>query len=195
MNNDELEQLLKSARVPGREDDYWKDFPRTVTASIRRKAAAERGTQEAPGLRLWLRPVWGIGVAVACMVIAVVLITWKQSDARKPIGALAEEQKYYREIERLFPNQVRAIVFDRQGPHLVLADKAEVPGASPLFVRICGMKGCERVVTFSGQEIQFEGEKYEILADKNGRVMLVGDSRILTEGETSGPITVRSQML
>ena len=36
MNNSELENLLKSAPVPERTPDYWQQFPRRVTKSLRK---------------------------------------------------------------------------------------------------------------------------------------------------------------
>jgi hypothetical protein len=37
MNNFELEIQLKSLRVPGRPDEYWKDFPQRIRLQLRRE--------------------------------------------------------------------------------------------------------------------------------------------------------------
>jgi hypothetical protein len=196
MNNDELDQMLKSACVPERGEDFWNAFPSSVTMALRRRV--ETDSREASSQvrhRKWTYAAWGVGLAAACLVACFALGVWRGANGEGSSGATADARKYYREIERLFPNQVRAIVFDRQGAHLVLADRADVPGSPALFVKICGINGCERVVTFSGQQIQFEGEKYEVLADEKGGVILVGDKRVWAGGMASGPVKIEAQVL
>lgn len=195
MNNEELDRLLKSARVPEREPEFWSDFPRSVTAAIRRGAATSRTDVPERSSRKWAYAAWGFGLAAACVVISLALGVWRGNNSGVATSTMAEAKTYYREIEKLFPNQVRAIVFDRQGAHLVLADHADVPGSPALFVKICGANDCERVITFSGQEFQFEGKQYEVLADEAGRVMLVGDNRVWSGDEAAGSIKIEARLL
>ena len=93
---------------------------------------------------------------------------------------LVAARKYFQEIETLFPGQVQAIVFDQQGSHLVLAEHSNVPADSPLYLKICGPKGCQNYVTFSGQQIHFNGETCEVLLDRHGNVLLVGPQWVLS---------------
>jgi hypothetical protein len=93
----------------------------------------------------------------------------------------------------MFPNQVQAIVFDKNGPRLVLADHANVPRSTPYYLKICATSGCEELVTFSGQQVQFNGEKYEVLADGKGQIILLGKSRVLAETASSGPVRVEAR--
>src|SRR5204863_8410284 len=85
-----------------------------------------------------------------------------------------QAEQYYREIEALFPNQVSAIVFDQQGPRLVLSENANVPTSPALFLKICGTKGCQRFITFSGQQIRINGELCDVLLARNGAIIVSG---------------------
>jgi hypothetical protein len=58
---------------------------------------------------------------------------------------------------------------------LVLADRADVPDSPPLFVKICDGKNCSSLVTFSGQEVEVDGQKITVLADANGGIILAGN--------------------
>jgi hypothetical protein len=97
-----------------------------------------------------------------------------------------EAQKYFHEIEGLFPNQLQAIVLDQTGARLVLSPAADVPRSPPLYLRICGPDGCQRFVTFSGQQIRVNGEACEVLVDRRGRVLLVGRDTVWSGSDPSG---------
>lgn len=176
MNNTELEKLLKTAQVPERTPDFWDKFPKTVSAKIQwqahRAASADVGS---PRERKHAALLWGLGLASACIVVGFAIGFWRGRATNETGMQLAQVEKCFREIEGMFPNQVRAIVFDRQGTRLILADKADVPQSSPLYVKVCGAGGCQSFVTFSGQELQIAGERVEVLADAHGGVMLVGN--------------------
>jgi hypothetical protein len=111
----------------------------------------------------------------------------------------AEARKYFHELEGLFPNQLQAIVFDQQGTHLVLAQKANLPASPPLYLKICGPdKGCRRFVTFSGQQIEVNGELCDVLADGQGKVLLVGRQLLWSgsqAGHRMGPYRVEARPL
>jgi len=65
-------------------------------------------------------------------------------------------------------------VLDQTGARLVLSPAADVPRSPPLYLRICGPAGCQRFVTFSGQQIRVNGQACEVLVDRQGQIMLVG---------------------
>lgn len=195
MKPDELDELLKSARVPDRSGEYWENFSRDVTSQIRRRDASARGEWLTSRGVKWRVAAWGIGLAVVCGLLGLHSGFWRGRDAGIDSGQMAEVKKYYREIEALFPNQVRAIVFDQQGPHLVLSERADIPKSPALFLKICGPKGCESLVTFSGQNIKVNGEQFEVLADAQGKVIVVGNNRVWAGGDNSGPIRIQSKPL
>ena len=210
MTNPELDKLLKSAPPPGRPDQYWAEFPKRVTAKLhwqstshdlpedgraralpRKLSGSERAAPRNPK---WLFAL-GTGLAAICIFIGFELGFHQGRSFPADALQMAQAGKYYREIAAMFPNQVRAIAFDQHGPHLFLADKADVPKSAPLFVKMCGPDGCSDFVTFSGQQIQFNNENYEVLADPNGRVMLVGRHRVWFESQSSDALRVQARTL
>lgn len=192
MTNDELDRLLKSVRVPMRADEFWKEFPKRMTAKIHWQ---EQRTEQVRASSRRLLPKLGLSFAAACIVIGFIFGLWRGHDSRLDAGQLAQARKYYNEIETLFPNQVQAIVFDRQGPHLILANRANVPNSPPFYVKVCGPKGCEGFVTFSGQQIKVNGENCEVLADDHGRIMLVGNNHVWSANQPSGSVRVEAKPL
>jgi hypothetical protein len=120
------------------------------------------------------RPALAAAVAVICLGLVFFLGFWRGQPALSNDSQLAAARKYYHEIEALFPNQVQAIVFDQRGTHLVLAKEPNVPASPPLYLKVCGPKGCQRFVTFSGQQIRVNGDVCDVLADGRGEVLLVG---------------------
>jgi hypothetical protein len=125
-------------------------------------------------LRWW----WLAGISAACVLIAVLL--------RLPRQAPTDYAKLYWEISGMFPNQVRAIVEDERGVHLLLSEKPNVPSSPALLVRVCEPQQCRSVITFSGQRVRLNGETVEVLADGRGDVLVVGERSIVrpTEART-----------
>ena len=175
MNNAELETLLRSAPVPERTRDYWEQFPKRITAKTYwqtgRPAALEtasRSRSNPAAMR------WGLGLASACLLVGLILSLWTRQVPNDPAPPPTQAKQYFHEIATLFPHQVQAIVFDAQGVRFMLADKADVPDSPPLYLKIMGPQGWRSFVTFSGQQIRFNGEDCDVLADGQGNVMLVG---------------------
>jgi|HubBroStandDraft_5_1064220.scaffolds.fasta_scaffold572141_1 hypothetical protein len=195
MKSRDLDELLKSAKVPARPDEYWESFPGDVTMRLRRGDTSTRGEWLRSRSARWPIFAWGLGVAAVCFFLGLHLGFWRGRDSNISTGQLAEVKKYYHEIETLFPNRVRAIVFDKQGPHILLSDAADVPNSPALFLKICGPKGCESLVTFSGQTVGVNGEKMEVLADAQGKVIVVGNHGVWAGGNNSGPIRIQSKPL
>ena len=191
MKNSELDQILKSAPVPDRPGAYWDQFPRRVMAKtdkLRTRADAE--TNHPRTEPFWLRSRFqfatvGLGLAIIGLLLGFVLGFWRGRNLSITGPQLAAARKYFQEIETLFPGQVQAIVFDQQGSHLVLAERSNVPTSSPLYLRICGPKGCQNYVTFSGQQIRLNGETCEVLLDHHGNVLLVGQRWVVSTAQAS----------
>jgi hypothetical protein len=197
MNQNELDRLLKSARPPERTEEYWREFPNRITSQLHRQTQASAALRGGRKLRPLL--AWGLGLATVCIAVGFIMKPQPQlkSHAVLPVkkNQLAEARKCYSELEALFPNQLQSIVFGRQGPRMVLADKANVPVSTPLYLRICGLGGCEAFITFSGQQIQVNGEDCEVLADAEGRVILVGNDRVWSETDPSAAIQIEAMPL
>jgi hypothetical protein len=100
---------------------------------------------------------------------------------RRPAGP--NYAKLYREVEAMFPNQVRAIAVDQQGVRLDLADKPNVPASAPLLVNVCREQQCRAFITFSGQQIRVNGESWDVLANGEGGVFVVGKRSVWSSEE------------
>lgn len=183
MKHPDLDQWLKSAPEPERNPRYWETFPRRVSERIEREKSAV--SSPAPGketfrpLAHWpwkCRPaalLWGMGFATACVLLGFAVGVWKERNVSSRQTARLEH--YLREMQALFPNQVRAIIFEAQGPRLVISEKPDVSPALPVWVRLCErQQPCTTILTFSGQQIQINGETCEVLLGVDGNILLVG---------------------
>lgn len=170
MNNSDLDKKLKAAQEPALETGYQADFSRLVLANLR---SAPRKNHPAP--RPWLpRLAWGLATAT-CIVVAFAIGRWQGHVETASSTGILDNAKLIHETMAMFPNQVRAIVQDEHGMKLVLADQADVPNSTPLYVKICDGDKCSSLVTFSGQEIQIAGQKLTVLADASGGIILEGN--------------------
>jgi hypothetical protein len=173
MKRPELDSILKKARLPEPSEGFWEEFPEQVARQLNRPLAE---TRQARGN--WLaRLAWGAATA-ACVVMAFVTGHWRgrlETQAASSPDILANAA-LVRETLAMFPNQLRAIVEDKQGLHLILSDKGVVvPSSPPLYIRVCDGKNCSSLVTFSGQDIEVGGQKMTVLADTEGGVILMGN--------------------
>lgn len=191
MKNSELDQLLKSVPVPERPASYWDQFPARVMAKTHWLASRAETTAVQPEPRpFWLRPRFRFAAVGLCLVVAGLLLGYffgfrQGRNLSITDLQMAEARKDFQEIQTLFPGQLQAIVFGQKGVQLVLADKPNIPAASPLYVRICGPKGCQSFVTFSGQQIRLNGDVCEVLLDQQNNVLLVGPQWVLSTAQPS----------
>ena len=211
MKDKELNEVLKRAAVPERGADYWERFPSQVTAEIERRRQHARAERSAEAPARWMaeaalrgrgRPrsaLWSAnrpspsGWPLVCLALGFVLGIWRGQRSPGYDPQLAEARKYFQEIEGLFPNQLQAIVFDQQGAHLVLAQEPNLPASPPLYLKICGPEGCQRFVTFSGQQIRVNGDVCDVLADHQGNVLVVGRQTALGRVRKPAPVAARTK--
>lgn len=183
MTDSELDEKLNAARPASLEPGYAEGFARAVFAKLR--AAPAPGN---PSANLWLpRMAWGAGFAFVFLIIGFALGHWRgrtEMAAPAPADILADA-KLINETLALFPHRVRAIVQDRHGLKLVLADKPDVPSSTPIYVRVCDGEDCASAVAFSGQEIQIAGRPLTVLSEADGGIILEGDEFVWSSGKQS----------
>ena len=64
MNDDQLNHLLKSARVPEREPVYWDEFPSHVRRQLSRESPETRSSRRKEAHSFRVAPVlWAMGLA------------------------------------------------------------------------------------------------------------------------------------
>jgi len=182
MNNPELEALLKKARLPEISQESLEMFPRRVADRLRHDPAPPR-----PARSFLTRPAWAAGLATICILLAFSIGHWR---GRKETQTMASSDilastKFAGETLAMFPNQVRAIVENESGLHLVLSEHDNLPASPPLYIRICDGDHCSSFVTFSGQEIQMAGQAVTVLSDAHGGIILAGDQFVWSNAERS----------
>lgn len=184
MNNAELNQILKSAEPAQRPEEYWDKFPNDVSTQLNRPLPQERRQANWPPRLAW------VGSFAAICLLTGILIGHRlgQSELVEANGQSLQNEKLIREVMTMFPNRVRALVKDESGMRIVLADEADVPASSPLWVKICQGRRCTTLVTFSGQEVEVAGQKLTVLADAEDGVILVGDRFAWASDETNGNV-------
>ena len=176
MRNDQLDELLKTVKVPTESPDFCGNLPRDVFCELKRGpqrpqngVSKVRETPSHPRLAL----------ATWCTAVALILLLgfWSQRPRNK-VGItdqqLSEARKYYNELAALFPSQLRAVVLGRTPPTLSLAEKPDVPQGEPVLVQMASPNSRASVVVLNGQEFSFEGKRYEVLLDYQGDVLVVG---------------------
>jgi hypothetical protein len=191
-----LDDLLRTSKVPERPASYWRDFPGQVMDRLKR--------QEHQSMRESHQSPWSLGLgawrlsaaAAALLVIGFVAGHWHATTRTSALQAMTQYQKVYREMAQLFPNQVRAIVMDPSGMHLVLSDQANVPASQPVVIKVSSGGQTQKIITFSGQEIRLNGETCEVMTDSDGNVILVGRGWCWSSKETpSGRYRIEAQPL
>lgn len=205
MNNANLNRILQTAPVPELPRQYWEEFPERVIAEVQRRhrpggadtlvRARERQARLSVLSAQWLLAT---AAGAACLVLAFWLgfSQARRSPATDPL--LAEAQKCFREIEPLFPKQLQALVFDQKGTYLVLANEPDVPPSPPIYIKIAGPHGEHRFITFSGQRIRVNGDSFEVLSDRQGDVLMVGEQSVWSSsdpGADVGPYRIEARPL
>lgn len=181
MNNNELDRLLKQASQPEPPAGLTRNLPGRVTARLRHGSSSQ--SLEMP----FRRHAWVWGLATACVILgAFVVGFWRGQQSAFDPGQLADARRYLHETQALFPNQVKAIIFDKNGPHLVLSEKPDVGASLPVFMTVSNAQTAESIITYSGQQINIHGEPYDVLLNGNNEVFLVGKTRVWSKNSRSG---------
>jgi hypothetical protein len=217
MKDRELDEILRAAPLPERSPEDWERFARGVLGRLKERNAhpdepmeagsADRGVR-APVFRrgrwdawAWLRqpgPACAAALAVTCLAAGFALGFRRGHAHAIAARDLGQAQTYFREIAALFPHQLEAIVFDQQGAHLVLAQRADVPASPPVYVTVRDATGWQRFVTFSGRQIRVHGAVFDVLLDRQGDVLLLGSRAVWSSAQANrklGPYEIRAALL
>ncbi|HUA38302.1 MAG TPA: hypothetical protein VMA35_07865 [Candidatus Sulfopaludibacter sp.] len=179
MNNSELDDILRKARVSEPPGELWDLFPRRIISRLNQPAAPV--VRAGPG---WSpRLAWGLAAAI-CVLAAFAIGHWRgRMETKAAENDVLQSAKLIRETLATFPHQVRAIVGDKNGLHLILSDHNDVPDSTPIYIRVCDGKQCASFVTFSGQEIAMAGREVTVLSDARGGVILTGNRFLWSSDE------------
>jgi hypothetical protein len=184
MNQSELDSILKKARTRQPPGELWEELPGRIARQLNRSPKEGH-----PARSNWFpRFAWPLGTAV-CVLIAFAAGHWHGQRQAELVQSqdLLVNVKLVRETLAMFPNQVRAIVQDGGGLHVVLSNSSNVPASPPLYVHVCDGKNCLSLVTFSGQEIQAAGQRMTVLADAQGGIILMGSDFVWSSDQKNNP--------
>jgi hypothetical protein len=175
MKDDDLWERLHKFRVP--------DASESARGRARHRAliAFQQGgsTQTEERARTGFRWVWR-----GAVVLAVVLSVLPFLVSRLPGTSenLANDRQVLQQTEKLFPNQVNAVVEVNGKVDLSISQSTEVGSTQPLLVIFKRGDNTIRVLSYSGHRVCLMlGEKkkcLEILATPTGGVILEGDDTV-----------------
>jgi len=194
MNDQELNDLLKSAPVPRRTATARHDFIATVVRRLRCGDGAVR--TEALG---WVPVgVWGWGLAAAGVVLVAGFAFFAAHRPSARDSAATEEAALWQQLARMFPRQLKAVVLEGGNTRLILSEQADQPLAKPIRVQLGqGPRWCS-VITFSGQSVKAEGVDFEVLSDADDHVWLIGERAVWSSADASrrfGELAVKANVL
>jgi hypothetical protein len=178
MNQDELDQILRSSRLPERPESYWDGFPERVSRRL------EFGSQVPIRSRPWL-----LAAALACAVafgIFLGLFVWHRISPPDDRLIALYDGRVLREMQAQYPGRLQAIIQDGSGVHTQLSQSADVSMSHPVLLEIRDGRDHRVIVTFSGQIVQCGGRNVMVLSDVGGQVMLVGEGLFWSRETSTG---------
>jgi len=178
MNPDDMDKVLREARVPERPEEYWREFPGRVIERARTERVAA------------LRPApWRLGAAAALAAAFGLVLGFALWHRHLPSGdayGALRDGRVLRELQTRYPGRLQAIIQDGSGLHTQLSDSADVSASDPILLEIRDGKDQRVVVTFSGQLVRCGDRNVMVLSDLGGQVMLVGEGFFWSRQASSG---------
>ena len=190
MNDSELNELLRRARMPERRAQKWKELTDETMRQVARSTIAAAPLRHQSGLGALVRTlcfahrrwIWTGGFTTACLLVGLFIGYWHARYAQER-SEIAEARKLFVELNAMFPSQLEAIVINGGTPKLVLSEKPSPNKGAPLFVRVCKAKRCEMIITFSGERVSVNGQNCDVFVNAEGRIIVAGEHFVWTSGE------------
>lgn len=187
---DDLRLPPEILRALARSQPEPASVPPGIDAAILRAAGARmsriRG-EARPRIVSWF--LWPLAVAACLMLVFILRRHDSGGNPQLPIVKHEEDAAaiILREFSALYPNQVRAIIQDSRGIQLTLADQPDISPGQALVLRVCQPKGCEEIITFSGQNIEVAGHEVTVRTENGGRVILDGEQFLWSSDLKTSP--------
>lgn len=188
MNNEELDRLLRrSVTPPERDAEYWRDFPGAVCERIATlpprdpKTVLHSAPNAFPSGVHWLTRRW-LPLVATLVALLVSFETGRRIGRTDPTAIRGEEIREARvlleELSNFFPGQLIAVSLNGRSPEVVLSPTADLTASTPVIIRMCtgSRNSCQSFITFSGRQIEVDGERYDVLLTAQGDVLVVGET-------------------
>jgi hypothetical protein len=180
MNDDDLRQRLHKLRVP--------EASESARARARHRAliAFQQGGSMRAEESAWKGFVWRWRAAIA-LALVVGFLPFLFLKHRNTSENLANDRQILKQMEKLFPNQVNAVVERNGKVDLSIAQSPVVGADQPVLVVFKRGRESIRVLSYSGHRVCLMlGKKqncFEILATPAGGVILEGEDKVWLASE------------
>jgi hypothetical protein len=115
MNDSELQQKLKALPVPERTEEYWNDFPQSVSRQLRRPVVRVEVDE-----RWRTRFAWQFAASAACLFVGLLVLN---QPLRAASTAVVQQEIALRHELNALPKHLRILMADEHGMHYLIADK------------------------------------------------------------------------
>jgi hypothetical protein len=175
MNDDDLRQQLRRLSMPAASESSRVRARHQALIAFQQTDSTQPETFEPNGA------VWSWRRAVALVVIIGSLPLLFLHHHRAPEN-LANDREILQQVEKLFPDQVDAVVMKNGKTDLSIAQTAEVGSDQPVVVVFQRGKETIRVLSFSGHRVCLDLGKnhtcFEILQTVAGGVILESENQV-----------------
>jgi hypothetical protein len=194
MKDGELRQSLHKLRVP--------EASESARARARHRAliAFQQGGSRRPEESDWRGFVWRWRGVVA-LAFVTGLLPFLFLKHRAASENLANDREFLRQVEKLFPNQVNAVVEKDGKVDLSIAQSPVVGSDQPVLVMFTQGRDTIRILSYSGHRVCLMLGKtqncFEILATPTGGIILEGEDKVwlASEHPEVAGYSVRAQTL
>ena len=115
MNDSELQQKLKALPVPERTEEYWNDFPESVSRQLRKPVVRVEVDE-----RWRTRFAWQFAASAACLFVGLLALN---QPLRAASSAVVQQEIALRHELNALPKHLRILMADEHGMHDLIADK------------------------------------------------------------------------
>ena len=116
MNDSELQQKLKALPVPERTEEYWNDFPESVSRQLRQPVVVRAEVDVSWRTRF----AWHFAASAACLFVGLLVLN---QPLRAASSAVAQQEIALRHELNALPKNLRMLMADEHGMQYLIADK------------------------------------------------------------------------
>jgi hypothetical protein len=194
MNDDDLRQRLRKLEAPEASESTRARARHRALTAFQQGCSMRSQELAGQGFAWWWRSALALVLAVGVGAFSI----FKHQDA---VENLTNDRKILQQVEKLFPNQVDAVVEQNGKIDLSIAQSPVVGSDQPVLVVFKQGSDTIRVLSYSGHRVcLLLGNRqscFEVLATPTGSVILEGENKVWTASEhpEMAGYSVRAQTL